>query len=304
MHMSIKKSNIYQHSCFVPPPPSASPQDTILIEFCLKSCWQKPEVASKADMTLLWHMYLEFLRKLFPPDNAHQRNWASWGCSWRASSICGWRQRQALGWLQGRQVWTYRLRWPLLLFVDLLSGICQIQDLCGWSQLCSSPAKGEHGDGLRPGSGMVEPSLRWGPSTMALAGSRSQGTGVGPVCSFTVALRGDLSLAAPTALSPNPGSQTSQCRGMLSGPLQSGHSGPCCVYSWSARTQCFLLFSCNLLQNPKFPMLLERKMPPNQQSGPYRSCSVSLPKSQVSINLVLDAFSVSDKPDPSVLNSL
>lgn len=174
------------------------------------------------------------------------RETASWGCSWRASSVYGWRQRQALGWLQGKQVWSYRLRWPPLPFVDLLRGICQIQDLCGWSQLCSSPAKGKHGEGPRPGSGTVGPSLRWGPGTMALAGSSSQGTRVDPVCSFTVALPGDLSLGCTDCLVPKPWQSDLPVRGMLSGPLQSEHSGPCCVYSWSARTQCFLLFSCDL----------------------------------------------------------
>lgn len=75
IHMNTKKSNIYQCSCFLPPSLSAAPWDTILIEFCVNSSWQK---ILKSLQRQIWHhcdtCISSFFRKLFHPDNAHQRN--------------------------------------------------------------------------------------------------------------------------------------------------------------------------------------------------------------------------------------
>lgn len=129
--MSTKKSNIYQRSCFLPPSPSAAPRDTILIEFCVNSSWQKN---LKSLLRQIWHHcdthILSFFCKLFPPGNAHQRNWAAEGVpggrhpSLAEDSVSLW-----VGCKEG-QVWSYGLSLALPLVVPGRGPVVPVS-LCG-----------------------------------------------------------------------------------------------------------------------------------------------------------------------------
>lgn len=71
---------------------------------------------------------------------------------------------------------------------------------------------------------------------------------------------------------------------------------PCWQLVWTNR----VLYSIFLVAKSKAPIHCW-KLPPNQQSGPYHVYSVLMPRSPVSINLILHAFSISDTLVLSVL---
>lgn len=183
--MSTKKSNIYHHSCFQPPSPSAAPRDTIQIMSCVNSSWQKSwspfysrydTLRHRCCVTVTHVSWVSsknyFLQVMFTKETEQ----GSWGCSWRALPISGWRQNQSLCWLQGTQVRSYRLSLALPLVVPgrgpvlrvalwgLVNEIFQMQGLYSWSLLHTFPAKGtlHHSLALAarpPGSGIFSGPL-------------------------------------------------------------------------------------------------------------------------------------------------
>lgn len=71
---------------------------------------------------------------------------------------------------------------------------------------------------------------------------------------------------------------------------------PCWWLGWTN----IVLYSIFFVAKSKAPIYCW-KVPPNQQSGPYHIYLILMPKSPVSINLILHAFSISDTPVLSVL---
>lgn len=71
---------------------------------------------------------------------------------------------------------------------------------------------------------------------------------------------------------------------------------PCWQPVWTNTVLCSIFF----VAKSKAPIYCW-KVPPNQRSGPYHIYSALMPKSPVSISLILHAFSISDSPELSVL---